>query len=319
MTIITRRIGAQTFPADGEDWFLRVALDEDGAAVVAKLHGGTAVITGDTPCTDWEGNTAAPVPYHRSVEDIRRAGHIPGDPLLVHTAVRLLREEIQQLRDTGRIILRGPHAAHDESLRCTHWAILNESQQCLLERHPEQVPCTVRIPKNLGPDTAEYRLTPGGDQRPRAEFLKPCTDCPAPDGHYGVCEPENPLTLSWAEDPADLVLERPGEDSPSLLRSGTDDERDLYRVRIADRLTVVGFRKFATVGIGYGTPLDVGSLDLPYSTPAAEIYQHIGGHHFTLIPRDVQEGAIRMIQRAVQDDRETGRITFDTARHWNGN
>lgn len=69
-----------------------------------------------------------------------------------------------------------------------------------------------------------------------------------------------------------------------------------YRVRLTDTQAIVGFPKFATVGIGFAIEEDW-NTNLPYTCTAEEIYDHIEHNKGDEeISREDCLTAIRMIQ-----------------------
>lgn len=77
-----------------------------------------------------------------------------------------------------------------------------------------------------------------------------------------------------------------------------------YRVRVADGQAVVGFPKFSTIGIGFAVE-DDWNTNLPYTSDAEEIYEHIEHNRGDeSISREVCVAAIRLIQDAARRDRD---------------
>lgn len=74
-----------------------------------------------------------------------------------------------------------------------------------------------------------------------------------------------------------------------------------YRVCLSDKQAIVGFPKFFTVGIGFAVEADDWNVNLPYTSSAEEIYEHIvcnkGDDSIT---REDCVTAIEMIQQAVK-------------------
>lgn len=53
-----------------------------------------------------------------------------------------------------------------------------------------------------------------------------------------------------------------------------DEDYWLFRVRLSDKQSIVGFPKFSTIGIGFSIE-DDWNTNLPYTCPAKQIYHHI--------------------------------------------
>lgn len=77
-----------------------------------------------------------------------------------------------------------------------------------------------------------------------------------------------------------------------------------YRVRLTERQAIVGFPKFATIGIGFAVEDADWNTNLPYTCGAEEIYRHIAHNAGDpAITREVCIEAIRLVQEAAIADR----------------
>ncbi len=75
-----------------------------------------------------------------------------------------------------------------------------------------------------------------------------------------------------------------------------------HRVKLTDRQAILGFPKFATIGIGFAVEDD--GWDLPYTVDAERIYEHIACNKGDdLISRQDCIEAIRLIQAAIIRER----------------
>jgi hypothetical protein len=95
-----------------------------------------------------------------------------------------------------------------------------------------------------------------------------------------------------------------GQSPVLMLTPAIDEDYWAYRVRVSDRQAVVGFPKFATVGIGFAIEEDW-NTNLPYTCGTEEIYDHIEHNKGDdSITREDCIAAIKMIQDAVHEDRD---------------
>jgi hypothetical protein len=107
----------------------------------------------------------------------------------------------------------------------------------------------------------------------------------------------------------ELTLETKGQPNetpvigPIMLTPPIDEDYWAWRVVLSDKQAIVGFPKFGTVGIGFAQEEDW-NTNLPYTTDAAEIYDHIRHNKAddTISDEDVLT-AIRMIQEAATAER----------------
>jgi hypothetical protein len=81
-----------------------------------------------------------------------------------------------------------------------------------------------------------------------------------------------------------------------------------YRVVVADGQAVVGFPKFGTIGVGFAVEDYDWNTNLPYTTEAEDICQHIWENRGPNIPNTVDEKlrimqAIELIRTAAKEDR----------------
>jgi len=113
----------------------------------------------------------------------------------------------------------------------------------------------------------------------------------------------------------DLVLEvnadyisdadKEGIDIPGIMITPAvgDDEYWLFRVKVSDSQSIIGFPKFGTIGIGFQKEKDW-NTNLSYQTPANRILEHIrfnkGDDN---ISDDVCLKAIRLIQDAALNEK----------------
>jgi hypothetical protein len=72
----------------------------------------------------------------------------------------------------------------------------------------------------------------------------------------------------------------------------------LFRVPVSDKQAIVGFPKFSTIGIGFQHEEDW-NTNLPYSSPADEIFDHISHNKGDdTIPDERCIEAIKLVQDA---------------------
>lgn len=107
---------------------------------------------------------------------------------------------------------------------------------------------------------------------------------------------------------AELTLERRDQAAGGHVGNGIavtpalDENYWSYRVRLTDTQAVLGFPKFWTIGIGFAVEEDW-NTNLPYTSDAAEIADHIGHNKGDdSISDDDVIAAIRLIQAAVAED-----------------
>lgn len=97
------------------------------------------------------------------------------------------------------------------------------------------------------------------------------------------------------------VLTAPGGGS-ILMTPPIGEDYWAYRVRLSDTQAVVGFPKFATIGIGFAVEGDW-NTNLPYTCENEKILSHIGHNKGDdAISDDDVLAAIRLIQVAVTAD-----------------
>ena len=108
---------------------------------------------------------------------------------------------------------------------------------------------------------------------------------------------------------ATLILERKSQEdtgqlSPNMAMTPSLGETYWsYRVRLTDTQAIVGFPKFFTVSIGFAREDENWNTNYPYTTGAAEIYEHIAENKGDdSITREECIAAIRLIQDAVRAD-----------------
>lgn len=109
----------------------------------------------------------------------------------------------------------------------------------------------------------------------------------------------------------ELTLERKDQPDGTLRAAGLMMTPDLgedywaYRVVLSERQAVVGFPKFGTIGIGYAVEDVDWNSNLPYTSDAREIAEHIRLNKGDLSIENADViTAIRLIQEAVKADRE---------------
>lgn len=91
-----------------------------------------------------------------------------------------------------------------------------------------------------------------------------------------------------------------------MITPPIDEEFWRYRVAVSDRQAVVGFPKFMTIGIGFQVEDADWNTNLPYTSNAEMIFQHIKHNKGDdTIPDDLCLEAIRMIQAAAEADKGT--------------
>jgi hypothetical protein len=61
----------------------------------------------------------------------------------------------------------------------------------------------------------------------------------------------------------------------ALVAPPLDEDYWLFRVTLSPSQAVVGFPKFTTIGIGFQVEADDWNTNLPYTSPAERIAQHI--------------------------------------------
>ncbi len=85
----------------------------------------------------------------------------------------------------------------------------------------------------------------------------------------------------------------------NLYVSNTNfDDSWKYKVKLSQKQSIVGFKKFGTIGIGFLEEVD-GNTNLPSSTSAEEIYNHIKVNKLDRkIKKETCIAAIRLIQNA---------------------
>lgn len=108
-----------------------------------------------------------------------------------------------------------------------------------------------------------------------------------------------------------LTLER--KDQPNktteigrlMLTPMVDEDYWLFRVRLSETQAVVGFPKFATIGIGFAVEEDW-NTNFPYTCTTDEIYQHIAHNKGDdAISDEDCVTAIRMVQEAAREHMTT--------------
>jgi hypothetical protein len=104
----------------------------------------------------------------------------------------------------------------------------------------------------------------------------------------------------------ELKLEIKGQENktaqvgPAMLTPPIDEDYWTYRVKVSETQAIVGFPKFATIGIGFAVEEDW-NTNLPYTCDAVQIYDHIAHNKGDdAISREDCIAAIRMIQDAIK-------------------
>jgi hypothetical protein len=105
-----------------------------------------------------------------------------------------------------------------------------------------------------------------------------------------------------------LVLEKRSQpdktvrlgDGAMLLTPPITEDYWQYRVRLTNKQAIVGFPKFGTIGIGFAVEEDW-NTNLPYTSDAEEIYDHIKHNKGEIISKERCLEAISMIQAAVKE------------------
>lgn len=83
-----------------------------------------------------------------------------------------------------------------------------------------------------------------------------------------------------------------------------DDDYWAYRVGLTEAQALLGFPKFGVVGIGFAVEDEDWNTNLPSTTDAERILEHIWKNAGpTVTDKAVVLEAIKMIQRAVEEDR----------------
>lgn len=76
-----------------------------------------------------------------------------------------------------------------------------------------------------------------------------------------------------------------------------------YRVLLSDKQAIVGFPKFFTVGIGFAVEEEDWNTNLPYTSDAVEIFNHIKENKGDAAISDEDcVAAIKLIQDAIVQD-----------------
>ena len=84
----------------------------------------------------------------------------------------------------------------------------------------------------------------------------------------------------------------------ALVTPNINEDYWLFRVKVSEKQAVVGFPKFSTIGIGFQHEEDW-NTNLPYTSDAAEIYNHIKHNKIDAKKADCIK-AIKMIQEAAK-------------------
>lgn len=118
---------------------------------------------------------------------------------------------------------------------------------------------------------------------------------------------------------SDLILERRNQpDETVVVKEGANtflftppigEDYWLYRVLVADGQAVVGFPKFGTIGVGFAVEDYDWNTNLPYTTEAEDICQHIWENRGPNIPNTTDAKlhvmqAIELIRTAAKEDRD---------------
>ena len=116
---------------------------------------------------------------------------------------------------------------------------------------------------------------------------------------------------------SELILEVRGQkDETPQLGGGTvmitppiSEEYWSYRVKLFGEQAIVGFPKFFTIGIGFAVEEEDWNANLPYSSSAESICDHIWHNRkYDEITREDVISAIRLIQERIGRE-----LTFSTA------
>lgn len=104
-----------------------------------------------------------------------------------------------------------------------------------------------------------------------------------------------------------LTLEIKGQENKTpvigraMITPPIDESYWQFRVRLTDTQAIVGFPKFATIGIGFAVEEDW-NTNLPYTCGTEEIYEHIAHNAGdSSITREDCVAAIAMIQEAATE------------------
>lgn len=85
-----------------------------------------------------------------------------------------------------------------------------------------------------------------------------------------------------------------------------DEDYWAYRVKLSDTQAIVGFPKFGTIGIGFAVENEDWNVNLPYTSDAERILNHISCNKGddSVSDEDVLV-AIRLVQDAATEDRDS--------------
>ena len=112
----------------------------------------------------------------------------------------------------------------------------------------------------------------------------------------------------------ELILETKGQtnetgvygddDAAVLVAPAVDEDYWTYRVRLLDDQSLLGFPKFGTIGIGFAVEEESWNTNLPYTSGAEKIFNHIKCNkgRYGISDDDVRS-AIKLIIDAATKDR----------------
>lgn len=87
--------------------------------------------------------------------------------------------------------------------------------------------------------------------------------------------------------------------SPLMVTPPINEDFWIFRVKVSEHQAIVGFPKFMTIGIGFAVEDDDWNTNLPYTSDAEELYEHIKGNKGSEPTKEDCIAAIKMIQDAV--------------------
>lgn len=96
-----------------------------------------------------------------------------------------------------------------------------------------------------------------------------------------------------------------GGNSSALIAPFVDEDYWAYRVKVSETQAVVGFPKYATIGIGFAVEDGSWNTNLPYRCEAEKIAKHIDVNRPKGLRRARVVEAIKLIQAAAHEDRGT--------------
>ena len=101
--------------------------------------------------------------------------------------------------------------------------------------------------------------------------------------------------MTLYNDGMELVLEIKEQEDGTII----NEDYWLFRVKVSDKQSIIGFPKFCTIGIGFAKENDW-NTNLPYTCKADEIFNHISHNKGDdSIPNERCIKAIEIVQAAI--------------------